>query len=528
MNIQIIQNKLLDSKFRLAWNIISTFIVLFIFFFSFDIQRGVDMRSTNDEWEHQSLAVNYAKGYGLFKLGNFAGFDQYKIDNVDATFPFLYKLFSKYPTSYFHRACGASIIHGTIYKLFGVFPLFIRLFNILLLIASWYFIVLAHRIGSNQINVNRILQCLFPFFILINYSYVQVIGDDCLMIFALSAIFFSSINWWNKNNLRTSILLILSLIFSLFIKSTLFFLPLFILGFAIWKKRWKHVITAASISLILIFTVFSYSKYLNKIHHQSIYPNKQIFHSDMLQTHWSALDSLTMKQHKLEFVDDVNFGFNDYKQLATYLFERQFYTQRFFLLSGQSWFLLIDGNNETCISFRNKHEGSWNAAWKLYPKSFYYHYDDESSAVENVIMFYVNKFYLIPFLFYAKWYATYHWSILFMCISIVLMYLFVKEKLNVTKPKTKFIAIVFLLIFYVTINSVFLTPFLMFFVIYLLYIYNTLFKEEFYQIVFLFSFYFLFLSTLMFGLERYTGIANGMYLLILMNILVTRGKSSII
>ena len=64
----------------------------------------------------------------------------------------------------------------------------------------------------------------------------------------------------------------------------------------------------------------------------------------MLNSNWCKQDSDFVSKQHLQYKSIVNFDFTMYKKVATYLFERQFYAKKKFVLSGQSLYLLIDGN----------------------------------------------------------------------------------------------------------------------------------------------------------------------------------------
>src|SRR4051812_22873296 len=123
----------------LLWIVVSATACYFTYTHFYNIHRGCDLTSMNDEWEHQSMAVNYAKGYGLFKLGAYSSIKDYHLDAYDFTLPFLRKLMLN-PVEYYHRMCGFSVITGTLYRLTGTSPFYLRVFNFILVILSWLII----------------------------------------------------------------------------------------------------------------------------------------------------------------------------------------------------------------------------------------------------------------------------------------------------------------------------------------------------------------------------------------------------
>jgi hypothetical protein len=484
----------------------------------YDIHRGCDMVSSNDEWEHQSLAVNYAKGYGLYKLGAYSSLDDYHIDACDATFPFLRKLFTDFPTEYYHRSAGFSIITGTLYQLTDTHPYNLRVFNFILIILSWLIICFAFY--NNAAYFNKLLAVL-PVYIFFNFTYIDLIGDETLLIVTLSLVFFSFLKWINKPTIAYSIVLLTALLISIFIKTTLLFIPVFTLLIVGFLKLKRHFLLALGINVLLFAIILFFSKEINKRHQTYKYVNQTKFHTAMLKSDWSIKDSNFIKKYNVKFKDDVDFDFNLYKELAAYLFERQFYTKKQFLLSGQSLFLLIDGNNETCVHIPQKHIGSWMPLWKLYKSSFFYNYTEDQSAYTAIFKFYLSKPYYFPLIIYCKLYAGYHWNYLFLLLSITQLALSI---FIFKKPDRiyKFILIILTsVVFHILLNQLYMTPILVFvFCITFYYIVSKLVakKQEMqnaFQIPYYFIFYFLFLTLLMFGLNRYTCIANSMMLVAL-------------
>ncbi len=410
---------LLTKKIAIGWLIVSAIISFLLYTVFYDIHRGADMISLNDEWEHQSMAVNYAEGFGLYKLGAFTDFSKYHIDAYDATFPFLKKLCIEYPTAYYHRAVGFSMIVGTLYKLVGTHPFYLRVFNFVIIFLSW--LILSWSIFKTTTNkklLTWMLLCL-PIFMVLNFNYIDLIGDDTLVVFSLSIVFYFMLRWIKHNHFFDSFMLTLSLLFSIFIKSTLLLVPIFILLGVLILKMKKYYIHAVVMNGMVFTIVILYSNAINKKHQAYRYVKSEQFHADMLSSDWSKSDSLFIQQYHLKKKAIINFDFTIYKKLATYLFERQFYTKKKFLLSGQSLFLLIDGNNETCIRFPEKHIGSWMPYWKFVETSFFYDYQESASPYLHILKFYFHKPILLPILMYIKLYAGYYWNYFFIFLAVM-------------------------------------------------------------------------------------------------------------
>ncbi len=330
------------------WILFSVAICFIVYSRLYKIDRGASLISQNDEWEHQSMAVNYSKGFGTFKLGAYSKFEDYHIDSYDWAFPFLKKLFIKYPTEYYHRAAGFSVITGILYRYTDTRPVNLRIFNFILIVISWLVLCFSHYKFVNNERLNRWLWAFLPIYIIFNFSYIDLIGDDTLVIFSLMFVFLSILNWWKSPNSIATISLLISILFSVFIKSTLLFIPVILLLCCFYYKKKKHAMSLLVLNSIMVLLVLVYSAQLNKRHHEYKYFPKQLFHNDMVKSMWNKEDSLFIKEKNLTYIEDNDNRNNDfeyYKIIATYLFERQFYTARNFILSGQSLFLLVDGNN---------------------------------------------------------------------------------------------------------------------------------------------------------------------------------------
>ncbi len=88
---------------------------------------------SGDGWEYQSVAVNWAKGYGLMKNGAVAGdyYDDYKFyQEVDEVYQPTLQSFKKRGAKggfySFYRTPGYIVFLGVVYKLFGVLPILVK------------------------------------------------------------------------------------------------------------------------------------------------------------------------------------------------------------------------------------------------------------------------------------------------------------------------------------------------------------------------------------------------------------------
>lgn len=502
----------------LSWLVISTAACIYAYSLLYNFHRGCDLISSNDEWEHQSMAVNYAKGHGLYKLGAYTDIKYYHIDSYDFTFPFLKKIFTEFPTEYYYRSCGFSFVAGTIYKITNTDPFNLRVFNFILIILSWIIICYSIYSISRNIKIFQTLLFLLPAFIISNFYFINLIGDDTLVIFSLSLVFFSLIKWARNPSPITTVLVTICLLFSIFIKSTLIFIPLFLFIFAFIFKEKKRAITVSSIIInsILFVIILFFSSKLNEKNKAYKYPEQEKFHKAVMSAVWTNKDSAFVREYNLSCKKITEFDYTKYKEVASYIFERTFYTKRNFFLTGQSLYLLIDGNNEACSGEVEKHIGSWKPFWKTTPQSYFYNYNGESSPYIEVIKFYLQKPFFIPLIMYKKLFAGYYWNYFF--ITLCILQLFICLWILIKPENTLNIVAIAAssILFHFVLQKLYLTPFIVviFCISFLFLIKHLKLKTQEQRIIFFmpyfFIFYFLILTLLLYGIDRYTQIATGL------------------
>lgn len=520
----------------ILWLIISTVACIYVYSLFYDINRGCDITSANDEWEHQSMAVNYAKGYGLYKLGAYTNIQEYHLDSYDVAFPFLKTIFTEFPTEYYYRSAGFSVIAGTLYQLTDTAPYNLRVLNFVLILFSW--LIICYTIYCNSRNIRLFYQLLWllPVFICINFYFINLIGDDTLVVFTLAIVFYSLTKWLNKTTILTTIVLICSLLFSAFIKSTLIFVaPLLLVFIFLFKEKRKALfISSVSINIVVFTILFFYSQKINEKNNNYIYADQQKFHTAVMNAEWTNTDSTFIQKNKLHYKATVEFDYAKYKEVAAYIFERSFYTKRDFFLTGQSLYLFVDGNNEACSGVVEKHIGSWKPFWKTTPQSYFYSYNGETSPYAEVIKFYLQKPFFIPLIMYKKLFASYHWNYLFIILCI--LQLFICGWL-LLKPENlhNILAILFSsIIVHLIFQKLFLTPFFVagfiitFFYLLTHFKFKTQAERILFYVPYFFTFYFLILTLILYGIDRYTKIASGMTIvsiLILLKFIVDKYRS---
>ena len=498
--------------------VISSIIVLVIYQYKFDFNKGVELSVSNDEWEHQSMAVNFAEGFGLHKLGGYTNFEAYDYTYYDGSFPFLYKLHSDFPSQYYHRNIGFSLVAGTIYKVFGNDSIYLRIFNFLLLLTSWLVCVatLQNIIGKRQLTIGLLI--LTPLFLIACFDYIKVIGDDIFIIFFISLLFYMVNRWYNQPSFLNAIFLGLTITTSLLFKSTLIFYSLFLIFFIQRdSNKFKFIGQLGVVFLFITLFVMVYSNYINKSYNDYKGYDSNFLKSELLAVEWTKEDSLLIEKYHLKNLSKNNVELESYKILAHYLFERQFYNPRKFTLTGQGTYLFLDGNNEFCAQGNYKTVGSWSPLWHFSANSFYYDYDFKIHPLIKVASFYYHKpQYILPILV-NKLNAGFRTNYLFLLLAVFQTLLIILAFNNV---KYNYLLISLLAMFtflyiWLKLNgAIAVVVFLISSIILLRQYLNQLnFKEiQIIKVVYSFVLYYIFLTVILFGLPRYTMTGNAMYL----------------
>jgi len=497
-----------------AYLIITTVVIIFVFKQQFNVGNEVRITTESDEWEHHSMAVNFAEGFGLYKLGGYAEFAEYHYTTFDFAFPFLRKLHEEFPSEYYHRNIGFSLVAGTIYRLTGNNVLFLRIFNVLLLLMSWVICIIALKHTANG-KLSKWLILISPVLMFLCAEYINILGDDIYMIFWASLIFYQVFQWRTNPGVVNTVTLSLFLIMSLLFKSTLLLfplvLPVFLVGTAFSKKTALSLLTITG--SIVIYVMVSSVIVSNNYSAAEPYERDE-FNTEMLAADWNADDSLYIDRYSLSCTNcgsmELDYFWNRYKVMATNLFDRQFYGSKKVILSGQSKYLLIDGNNNTLLSSDFQGFGSWMPLWNTDTSSFYYGYNFEISPVLKVIGFYWNNPAFLPVILFKKLNQGYGDNLPFIVLAwlqlIILVFLRLKAGLRWALLSAAFVAFM-LSLYFGFLGSLSVLVLAITIVI--------LFRSGYFgedvvvmRILQTFIAYFILLTLILFGLNRYTELEN--------------------
>jgi hypothetical protein len=431
-----------------------------------------------DTWEYQSMAVNWAKGYGL-KTGGIESYENYKFDNhygnpqnagIEG-----YKTWKTIGDNggiqNFFRTPGYPFFLGLIYKVFGVHPLIAKQIQLILLIIIGSFLPL---IGFNYWGKIGFLSGLISNFNFLN-NYYQTIPNEILteslINFSMFTIVICYILFEKKKNQIIALFFGSTMGISLLIKGSNVFIPLLFFVYFLSQIIYRKM----KLILLIFFTIGILSV---------IVP-------------WSVF--ATIKSNKLIF------------------------------FSTQGDDVLLDGNNEFSI------DGNWHTEGYSTKGNTYYHQPqiEKLPTILKLASFYKDYSEIIPKMMFNKLKVGFD-SFIFLKISLLfIIYNFLVKFVNFLKnQKTKntvttlttilLFSILFQNIFQPTLAYPFKTYFLKLFQapvliesIFIFYIF--LFKKIQLEIPITFKILFanfLFITLAFFGLFRFTQVVDFVFVLL--------------
>jgi len=96
-----------------------------------DLSNRIDVLYGSDEWDYQSIAVNFAKGHGFHLTGSFEKSEVYKFGTVDEGIYEKQELIKGITN--IHRPPLYPLFIGAIYKIFGIHPAIIVVLQLIIL-----------------------------------------------------------------------------------------------------------------------------------------------------------------------------------------------------------------------------------------------------------------------------------------------------------------------------------------------------------------------------------------------------------
>ena len=220
-----------------------------------------------DEWEYQSMGVNYATGHGFPVFGCVEPFEKYKMTRAWSKdyYNYYYNEFTKAKEDHFYRTPGYPFFLGLVYKIYGVSPLKAKQLQLLMLVIIASFLPF---IGYYYWKLPGFITSLISGILFMNeyYTIVSDLMTESLIMFSIFLIVIAFMWHQHKKNILTSIVLGLLMAVALLVKGSLVYMPpLFFIYFLYqsFKKNESYLNTAV-ILLVCVFTILPWSKYASK------------------------------------------------------------------------------------------------------------------------------------------------------------------------------------------------------------------------------------------------------------------------
>jgi 4-amino-4-deoxy-L-arabinose transferase-like glycosyltransferase len=216
-----------------------------------------------DEWEYQSMAVNFAKGYGLQIHGGLTNFEEYKF--MEGSNDYV-ATFSKQHQYNFYRTPLYPLFIGIIYKIFGVNPYLAKIIQLLLLVfVGAYLPLLAYNFWGKPGFYSGMLST--PIFISLNFKFAGSILTEPFLIFIIFLVIVAFQMHHRRNSIVSALFLGFMLGLSWLTKAIIMPLTLFLFGYYAWKfirtKNKTILVNTIVIGIMFVLTILPYSVYVN-------------------------------------------------------------------------------------------------------------------------------------------------------------------------------------------------------------------------------------------------------------------------
>jgi 4-amino-4-deoxy-L-arabinose transferase-like glycosyltransferase len=262
-----IENLTAKKSFRIS---VSSIVFLFLIFSDLKDAKFTQYAQFGfDQWDYQSLGVNFAKGHGLNKFGCIENFEEYHFGRFDEYYDGRMNDFvNGAGNDNIYRTPGYTVFLGTIYYFFGPHPavasnilLFLLiLFSALLPFFGWYYWKTAGFYAG-------LIACFLS--VAYHINFLHGVATEGLTNISYFFIVFSALYHDKTKSVFSAILLGITLGIGLLIKGSFIFVPIFLiafLAFSYYKTKIRKtllqlvLIVGSCILVVLPWSVYASSK----------------------------------------------------------------------------------------------------------------------------------------------------------------------------------------------------------------------------------------------------------------------------
>ena len=413
--------------------------------------------------EYHSAGVNFAKGYGISRIGAIEPFSSYKFTEYGPNLEFNYKFFTRLAGSYqFQNPPGYGLFLGVIYLIGGVNPIVAKYIQLLLLIIVASFLPF---LGYSYWKMKGYLSGIIASVIFMNvyYQYAVNLNPQCLLIFMILLDILALDKYFKKPSVLSACILGFIVAFTILVKALVILLPLLIILYLYFKffqtREKKYVIHILTFTVAFIVPFVPWSIYASERARQSLITREvldnKLFKIKLNETDNAFLSPIINKDSSLNskytIINDAGILMcaEDFAHTVVYFYGNSMSKKHFVLLSTQA-------NEDAFLSVHNEYiqNGGFNVQWILDKKSFYNNDGLMNySPFLRIINFYYHypvKIYTLPF---TKLYAAFsHYPYL---ISLGILNLLNFLGFCISKYKKHWVKTVFVFVS----AFLFLTPF---------------------------------------------------------------------
>ena len=324
-------------------------------------------------------AVNFAKGHGIQKAGGIEQFSTYKFifpgnDRCEFHVKTSVNDFMQNIRSDFYREPLYPFFVGVIYNIFGINPIIVKYFQLLLLIAIASFLPsIGYRFSKNNGFISGVISS--PVFLYFDSPESAVLLTEALVSFIIFLILWAYIFYIQNKSKFSSVLLGFSFAAGILAKGSLSLIPVLYLIFILFRyakiKESDYIKHFALIFISIVIIILPWVIFANITNKKEI--GSRVLSEMKISSGNTRFSPLGEKQ-KLDSLLVIKY--------------------RFFLVSTQSQRLLLNGHNEyvpelTKDGNYNFPEGGWLPKWRTMKESFYNNDGmNGQSALTRVINFY--------------------------------------------------------------------------------------------------------------------------------------------